>query len=207
MELPGAQRWLRRMPPGTWLGAGAVAPEPLRIAVDDARSLLRQCARVATDVPAETAQVVWATTTGELLVRLDGVDLACLPGLVTVTIPVTCDQAPAGAGARVVFGVGTPSSPAGLIMSTVHRPIGPKIIIDAWGEALTAFAWECLLHVAVMACAAVGHDAAGASLIPALLAADQDVLLVTPMARHRTHLVTPAGPLAAAPPLSRSGPA
>jgi hypothetical protein len=203
---PGPQPWLRRLPPGTWLGAGAVAPEPLRIAVDDARGLLRHCAREAAGVPAEAAQVVWATTTEQLLVRLDGVDLACALGLVTVTVPVACDQVPAGAGAGVVFGVGAPDKPAGLIMSTVYRPSGPDVIVDAWGEALTAFAWECLLRVAVTASAAVGTDAAGASLVPALVAADRDVLLVTPMARHRARLVARAGPVTAAPMLARSWP-
>jgi hypothetical protein len=90
----------------------------------------------------------------------------------------------ATAGVTVVFGVGTEAAPAGLIMSTLDRPIGPAVVVEGWADALTAFAWAALVHLAQALCAATGRDSAGQPLVPAYLSAGPDVLLIQPMARH-----------------------
>jgi hypothetical protein len=120
----------------------------------------------------------------ELLVRTAGIGLACLPGLVTISVPVGCDQLPAIATVEVPFAVGTEKSPTGLVMSTLGRPSGPDLVVDGWSGPLVAFAWEALVHLAQSLCGAVGSDAAGRPLIPAYIGADRNLLLLQPMARH-----------------------
>ena len=65
-------------------------------------------------------------------------------------------------------------------MATLDRPIGPEPIIDEWSAALTAFAWEAVVHLAQSLCAAAGTDAAGRTLVPASIAAARGVLLISP---------------------------
>src|SRR5262249_5256852 len=99
--------------PGRPPGTGAPPPPPrapppageLRIPLYDARALLRQVAPEAAGVSANERQVVFTSTAGELLVELAGLDLACVPGLVTVTLTVACDQVPGAAAVRLPFGV------------------------------------------------------------------------------------------------------
>lgn len=146
--------------------------------------MLQRAARAVSGVQEEVGQVVWSTGAGELLVRLDGIGLQCAPGAVTIIVPVACDQLPAGVSIAVLFGVGSPTKPAGLLMSTLDRPVGPEVIVKGWGEALTALAWESLLRVAITACAAVGTDGSGQPLVPELLGADRDQLLVQPVGGH-----------------------
>jgi len=108
----------------------------------------------------------------------DGIGLECAPGVVTVSVPVACDQLPEGAPIMVVFGVGTASRPNGLLMSTLDQPVGPEVIVKGWAEALTALAWESLLRVAITVCAGEGAAAPGP---PELLGAEQNLLLVQPL--------------------------
>jgi hypothetical protein len=120
-------------------------------------------------------------------VRTDGISLACAPGLITIGLPVHCDQLGAKAGDAVVavpLAVGSPDRDAGLVMSTLARPSGPAEVVAVWSEALTAFAWEALLHLCQQLSAAVGNDRSGKKLVPVSIGADRDVLLVQPMARH-----------------------
>ena len=189
--LVGAERWLRRLDPRLVLRPGQAAPDLLRVAVNDARWILRTTAREAAGVPDKTPQVVWTRGASELLVRLDGIGMACAPGLVTVFVAVACDQLPDGASVPVQFGVGTPEKATGLVLSTFSRPAGPEVVVDAWAKELTAFALESLLRLAGTLCAAVGRDAAGKPLVPATLGADHETLLVQPMARHQPTRLTP----------------
>jgi hypothetical protein len=193
VPLVGAERWLRRLDPRVALKPGQPGPAPLRVPVDDARWMLRGTARAVAGVPDKTPQVVWTAGASELLVRLDGIGIACAPGVVTIFLAVACDQLPDGASIEVGFGVGTEAKATGLVMSTFDRPTGPDVVVDVWAESLTAFAWESLLRLAETLCAAVGRDAAGHPLVPASLGADRGVLLAQPMARRPvTHLMPPA---------------
>lgn len=178
--------WFRRIDPHLDLDAGARAPDLLKVPVDVAQRILRQTVRLVADIPrGSTPDVVWVEGANELLVHTGGIGLACLTGLVTVTLPVTCDQLREDAAIQIPLGVGTTDAPTGLVMSTLTRPIGPDVIIDAWSTALIAFAWEAVLHLAQQLCAATGKDASGRPLIPASIAAERGVLLIQPMARHR----------------------
>jgi hypothetical protein len=177
--------WLQRVDPRLYLAAGTSPPLTLRVPREPAERLLRATAReVAALAPEDPPEVVWVSGTNELVAHLGAVTLACANGLVTLTVPVACDQAPA-ATVAVAFAVGTEEAPAGLVMSTYARPDGPAAVVDAWSDALIAFAWEALVRLAQTLCGATGVDAAGRPLVAGYLGASDGELLVRPMARHR----------------------
>jgi hypothetical protein len=97
---------------------------------------------------------------------------------------VRCDQTGA-AEVQVNFACGSPQRPAGLYAAVQRQPIGPELLVQAWGDALLAFAWQCLLGLASGLANATGKDARGNLLVPVELAATPRGLFVVPMARHR----------------------
>lgn len=178
--------WFKRLHPRLRLAAGTPAPDTLQVPVADANRILARTARFVADLPAGSpGEVVWVQADSELLVHTDRVSLACAPGLITVSVPVGCDQVPQGATVTVAFAVGTAERPTGLVMSTLARPSGPAAVTAVWGDAITAFAWELLLHLATELCAAVGNDGSGKKLVPGSIGAERERLLVRPMARHQ----------------------
>jgi hypothetical protein len=126
---------------------------------------------------------VWVSGGSELLVVTSKVQAALDDGLVILSIPVSCDQAPS-ATIQVAFAMGGKDSPAGMVCATEDRPRGPVAIIDLWGEALIAFAWRLVLAVATGLSAHAGADQDGAALIPASIVATKDGLTLVPVARH-----------------------
>jgi hypothetical protein len=181
--------WLVRLPPGLSLSTGTPAKDVLRVPVGDAQRLLRDAARTAAGIPAGgSPAVVFTSAAGELLVHTGDTTLTCGVGLVSVGVPVSCDQQPDVAVVTAVFAVGTEAHPAGLVMVTPDRPTGPAALVEAWGASVVAFAWQALLQLAGSLCAAVGSDWAGSPLVPGSIAAADATLLLTPMARHRTAL-------------------
>lgn len=177
--------WFQPLDARARLSTGA-AVEVLRVPVAVANRMLRTTIRLVADLPPRaTGTLVWVQGDSELLVDAQGVQLACAPGLVTVGVPVTCDelqQRPATI--PVPIAVGTAERTAGLVMATFDRLAGPELVTALWSEAIAAFAWEALVHLAQQLSAAVGKDAAGRPLVPASIGAEQGVLLVQPMARH-----------------------
>jgi hypothetical protein len=201
---------------GVQLSAHARLPKPvvihrgttdwLRLTTTDAQRLLRQVTRLVADLPRDsTGDVVWQSGADELLVLTDQVTLGLTPGLVTIGIPVGCDQlvparrrAPDARTAAtksrsaakehvteivtVPLGVGTTKQVRGLFVSAFDRPAGPDAVTGAWADALTAFAWEALLTLAQHLAAEAGQDGRGRPLVPGALAAEQGALLVKPMA-------------------------
>ena len=65
------------------------------------------------------------------------------------------------------------------------RPSGPELVVDLWGDALVAFAWQCVLGVVTGVAAATGKDARGNLLVPVELIASARGVGIVPMARHR----------------------
>lgn len=100
---------------------------------------------------------------------LDQVAQVALPdvatGLIQLLLPVRCDQT-GPANVTLVFAVGSPSAPAGLYAAASRRPDGSAAIVDAWGEALVAFSWHCLLDLVTGIAAATGKDQRGNLLVP-----------------------------------------
>jgi hypothetical protein len=127
--------------------------------------------------------VVWVDGENELFVAVTKVQVLLAPGAIAVTLPVSCDQV-GQVDVHVTFAVGSPGRPLGMVAATEDRPRGPREVVDLWGEALTAFAWQVVLDVSAGTAAHAGQDLDGAFLLPAALAATGDGITVLPQARH-----------------------
>jgi hypothetical protein len=181
----GALDWFEPLAAGVRVTAGAAAPKVVRVPVATANRLLRATIRFVADLgPRQSGALVWVQGDSELLVDAFGVQLTCEPGLVTVHVPVSCDQVPKPVAIPVPIAVGTADRTTGLVMATFERLAGPEIVTARWSEAITAFAWEALVHLAQQLSGAVGKDAEGRALVPASVGAERGVLLVQPMGRH-----------------------
>jgi len=159
---------------------------PVTIDVEHATELLRVAALRASGIfhVSKRTEVVWTEGDRELAVGIAELRVALADGLLRVLIPVRCDQTGA-TRVEVAFAVGTSKSPAGLFASTFQRPSGPPVIVSAWGDALVAFAWQCVLGLLTGIAGAVGKDARGNVLVPVELAVSSRAIQVVPMARHR----------------------
>lgn len=172
-------------------GVGEPIPLPARQATELLATGLRQAVATAatgrvpppdTDLP---EAVLWQEGADELLVLVGRCQVELGEGEVAVTIPVRCDQLPDFFGqVRVLFAVGSATRPTGLLAATSSKPEGPPIVVQRWGEALTALAWQALLDVARGVAVHAGRDADGAGLVPVALVASPDGLVVLPQARH-----------------------
>jgi hypothetical protein len=170
------------LPPGT------AAPAPVPVDARAAQGLVSTAALAACGLMLESGatggdSVVWTRGDHELLVIVAKVQLQLGQGVIAVTIPVRCDQA-GDAEVHVSFVVGDAERSAGLFAATEDRPRGPDAVVDLWGDALTAFAWQLVLDVAAGIAAHAGADADGAGLVPAALTATPDGLAILPQARH-----------------------
>jgi hypothetical protein len=167
------------------LAAGAVN-ETLRVDTKEAGRLLIEAAKHASGLyrPTKRTEVVWVDGDSELAVAIAAVRLETSDGVMVVTIPVRCDQT-GPAEVHVTFAVGRPGQPAGLYASTQRRPRGPAVIVDTWGEALVAFAWQIVLGLVSGLAGATGKDTRGNRLVPVELEATREALAIVPMARHR----------------------
>ncbi|WP_461124406.1 hypothetical protein [Saccharothrix stipae] len=132
---------------------------------------------------ATSEAVVWRRNGSELLVHLAAVEVHLEVGIVVVLVPVRCDQT-GNAMVTVAFAVGDDQRPAGMLAATEEQPRGPALVVDLWGEALTAFAWQALLGAAAGVAGSSGEDTDGAPLIPVALTAAAGSVSVLTMARH-----------------------
>lgn len=164
------------------LKPGQPAP-PVPLAVETAQALYRSFFAAAGGPIEARADAVWTQSDAELLVRLSGTRVRFLDGLVLVGIPVFCEQT-GDVEIVVAFAVGAKEAPAGMVIATEQRPRGPALIVDRWGEALTAAAHQALIALAQGIAGAAGQDVDGAPLLPAALQASAEGLEITPQARH-----------------------
>ncbi len=138
--------------------------------------------RYAADTP---PAVLWRDGVDALLVLLDTVSVETGDGLVTVSVEVACDQLGRRGRARVFVDlvVGTPDRPTGMLVAA-PRPRGPLVVVDRWGDALIAFAWQAMIDTATGLGAALGRDEDDAPLLPNRWAATDAGLELGAQARH-----------------------
>jgi hypothetical protein len=181
-----AERKAKRVPAARAVMTSGEVVSPVRLDERKASALLRVAAKRAVGLvrPTKHTEVVWVDGNSELVVSLVDLQLKVADGLLRVRVPVRCDQAKA-AVVDVVFAVGAPGNPAGLFASTYRRPTGPAAVVDAWGEALVAFAWQCVLGLVSGVAGAIGKDDRGNVLVPVELTASARGIEIVPMARHR----------------------
>lgn len=167
------------------MAAGAVS-QPIFVSGEQATALLRVAAKRAAGLirPTKRTEAVWVRGDSEIAVNLVAIMVKIAAGVIVVTIPVRCDQV-GNASVDVFFAVGSPDQPAGLYASTLRRPSGPPLIVGVWGEALVAFAWQCVLGMVSGLAGATGKDARGNVLVPVEMAASDKGLQIVPMARYR----------------------
>ena len=174
--------WIEVMGPTTGLNTGELTEQPLTIPQADAQTALRGVVRLVADLPRDSNPfVVWQDRGSELWVDTGSTTLACKVGVVTIGVPVRCDQHPTTTRIEVPFGVGTQERPAGLIMSALTHLTGPEVIVARWGEAITAFAWESLVETARRLCELLDTDSRGRRLVPGGIASGSGVLIIQPM--------------------------
>jgi hypothetical protein len=166
--------------------AGSVVPA-IHITPNQALKLFPPAAAIAAgfDRFAKPSRqpVKWREGDRELLVFPADVSVRTGDGVIAVSVPVFTDQTDK-AVVHVSFVVGDPKRPAGLVATTDAAPAGPATIVDAWGEALVAFAWHVVIEVATTIAGEAGRDVDGSRLVPIAIAASPDGLFVVPMARH-----------------------
>jgi hypothetical protein len=184
--LVSAERRAGRLPsPDVAMDEGGIG-HPVFVEAGQASELMRVAALRASGFfrPTKRTEVVWVDGDSELAVSLVELRVELADGLIRVLIPVRCDQT----GPQMVevdFAIGSPNAPAGLFASTYRDPIGPELIVTTWGEALVAFAWECVLGLVTGIAGATGKDARGNVLVPVEASASERGLEIVPMARHR----------------------
>lgn len=176
-------RWLKPISADLLLDVGERSPDLLSIPTKDAEGLLLEVVRLVLDLPRNsTPLVVWTKGDSELLIHSHLTRLELTSGVITVTVAVECEEH-GRLDIPVPIGVGTKQSPSGLVMSTFEDLEGPEELVQAWRDAIQAFAWESVLEVASVLCAEVGNDKRGLPLVPGAIAAAPNALLVQPVAR------------------------
>jgi hypothetical protein len=180
---------------GVDLGRAVVVPDVvlqsgetadwIRVPAKVAQRLLLEVSRLVADLPRDSSrEVVWRSGANELLIHTDRLTLEVATGLVTLGIPVACDQLKEPGVVKVPLAVGTTKEVRGLFMSTFAAPDGPEVVTAVWADSLIAFAWECLLTLAQRLAAEAGRDQRDRPLQPGAIAAERGVLLVKSMARN-----------------------
>src|SRR5689334_19915101 len=141
--------------------------ERVRIDPRQANLLLRVAARRASGLfrPSKHTEVVWVEGADELAVSLDGLSVKLSTGLVGFVLPVRCDHSMTAKG-RLLFAVGSPSSPSGFYAASSRLPEGTEVVVNAWGQSLVACAWHCLLELVTGIAGATGKDKRGNLLVP-----------------------------------------
>jgi len=168
-------------------GAAAQPPKPLPAGTVgteipiNAQSLQKLITAAATED--NQGQQVWTKDSCELIVITGKVTITLDDGFILVVIPVSCDQLSNGV-VQVPFAVGGKDTPAGMVFATEERPRGPEVIVDVWGEALTAYAWRLLVTVMHRVTLQSGVDEDGAGLVPIAVTAAKDGITLVPIARH-----------------------
>lgn len=180
-----AQRRARRLPAAPRAAGEGKVLDPVIVSAAQASELMRVAARRAAGLigPTKRTEVVWVEGESELAVGFD-LRVKLSNDLILVAIPVRCDQT-GSAVVEVALVCGSPDQPAGLYVAAARRPRGPELIVATWGDALVAFAWQCLLGMLTGLAGASGKDQRGNLLVPVELAVSARRIEVVPMARHR----------------------
>lgn len=160
------------------LPAGEVV-EPIDVVNDDLQELIYTALGV-TDKRRRN-QVIWEQAGSELLVHLGKTRVQVLNGTIIVGLTVESNESGL-VEVAIPFAVGRPNRLAGMVVTTEPKPRGPTIIIDRWGEALIAAAWQAVLDVIGTLSSLAGVDDEGSPLLPGAIVAEDNRLRVVAQA-------------------------
>lgn len=165
--------------PGAPPEPGQLGP-PVRLDGEAVGALFRRALAPDPDQP----QIIWRDADSEVVLHAERTRVEARDGIVAVALVLECLETDGASEVVVPFALGSEQRPAGMIVATERRPRGPAILVDRWGEAIVAAAWQALLDIASVAAGGAGDDTDGEPLrAGALLAADGS-LTVVPQARH-----------------------
>jgi len=153
--------------------------DPIEVRNDDLQALMLSAVGV-TDKRRRN-QVIWEQAGSELLVHLARTRVQVVKGLVIVGMTVETNQS-GKVEVTIPFAVGRPDRLAGMVVTTEPKPRGPTLIIDRWGDALIAAAWQALVDVVGTLTARAGVDEDGTPLLPGAVVADDSRLSVVAQA-------------------------
>jgi len=204
------QRCPDLLPPGPLDPGQATTPVP--IATKDVGTLVTLAVRqavleaasepVPNDADRLPSSVLWQDGPDALLVEVARIAVRVAEGVITVAIPVRCDQVTRGREVvEIDLVFGTATRPTGLLAAATE-PRGPRVVVRRWGDALTALAWQAVLESIGGVAAAAGVDRDGSTLIPTALTVSASGIAVLAQARHENDRVRP-GRVVASP--ARSG--
>lgn len=146
---------------------------------------------VPTDPAGLPASVLWQDGSDALLVEVARIAVKVAEGVITVAIPVRCDQVTRGRDVvEVDLVFGTAARPTGLLAAATE-PRGPRVVVRRWGDALTALAWHAVLESIGGIAAAAGVDRDGSTLIPTAMTVSANGIAVLAQARHENDRVRP----------------
>jgi hypothetical protein len=127
---------------------------------------------------------VWTQADDEVVVHAGKTRVATSDGVVAVALTLECVETDGPVEVVVPFACGFKDHLAGMIAATETRPRGPAILVDRWGEAIIATAWQALLDVADSAASGTGTDVDGRPLRAGAIVAGSSGLRITPQAPH-----------------------
>ena len=160
------------LPPGEVL-------DPIEVGNDDFQELIHTAIGV-TDKRRRN-QVIWEQAGSELLVHLGKTRVQVVEGLILVGLTVESNES-GQVEVTIPFAVGRSGRLAGMVVTTEPKPRGPTIVIDRWGEALIAAAWQAVLDVIATLSARAGVDEEGSPLLPGAIMAEDNMLRVVAQA-------------------------
>lgn len=171
----------RPLPPGTTVDVRSASPDVVQSLFVRALPLAAGLEPSRAD---EVASVLWVDGRNQLLVQLDQAKVALGDGFIDTHLVVQCDQTQR-TSVVATFVTSTAKRPSGFIVATEDRPRGPRVIVDAWGEALVALAWRAVIEVARVVAGTAGTDKFERQFVAANVEATTNALLITPMVPHR----------------------
>ena len=186
--LAEVRRLCPELMPGPPLPPGKLAP-PASLDADTLQELVPLAVGAA-----EEPRVVWQAAGSEALADLGATRVVTREGLVLVNLVLETEQT-GRTDVVVPFAVGTAERPAGMVAMTEPKPRGPAVLVDRWGEAIVAAAWQALLDIADAAARAAGRDVTGRALRAGALLAGEEGLQVVPQAEHPPLEPTGPGPV------------
>jgi hypothetical protein len=108
------------------------------------RPILETALRRSFHTHAGGSPVVWSEHGDELQLDPDKLRVATHDRLILVAVPVSCKETKGEA--TVAFACNPVKAPLGLVLATEATPRGPRLIVERWGEAITACAWVSLVE-------------------------------------------------------------
>lgn len=144
---------------------------------------ISQLTRAALMPEGEARTILWRKAGSEILFHPRKTRTEIRNGLIIVGIVLESVETKQSV-LTVPFAVGTEQRLASTVMVTEQRPRGHALLVELWGDAVIAVAYEAVLQVISGMATAAGSDQLGQPLKPGAIIASKGELTVVPQAFH-----------------------